>query len=210
MRWLDSITNSTDMNLSKLRDSVIDREAWHVAVHGVTKSWTQLSNWAHALHLSDQFSRSVVSDSVWPHGLQHIRLPFLSPTPGACSNSCPLSWWCYPTISSSVMLFYFCFQSFPASGTFPMSRLLPIRWPKFWSFSLSISPSNEYSELISFRMDWFDLLAVQGTLKSLLQHHSSKASIIQHSAFLIECEWEPHIIWSVLFQLWKNYIFLKM
>ena len=88
--------------------------------------------------------------------------------------------------------------------------VLCIRWPKYWSFSFSVSPFNEYSGLISFRMDWFDLLAVQGTLKSLLQHHSSKASILQHSAFLIECEWEPQIIWSVLFQLWKNYIFLKM
>ena len=76
-----------------------------------------------------------------------------------------------------------CLQSFPTSGSFPMSSIICIRWPKYCSFSLSISPSNEYSGKISFRMDWMDLLAVQGTLKSLLQHHSSKASILQHSAF---------------------------
>ena len=75
-----------------------------------------------------------------------------------------------------------CLRSFPASGSCPMSVLL-IKWPKYWSFSFSISPSNEYSGLISFRMDWLDLLAIQGTLKSLLQHHSSKASILRCSAF---------------------------
>ena len=74
---------------------------------------------------------------------------------------------------------------FPASGSFPVKSVLYVRWPKYWSFSFSISPSNEYSGLISFRMDWLDLLAVQGTLKSLLQHHSSKASILQHSAFFM-------------------------
>ena len=78
-----------------------------------------------------------------------------------------------------------CLQSFPAMGSFQMSQLLHIRWPKYWSFSLSMSPSNEYSGLISFRMDWFDLLAVQGTLRSLLQHHSSKASIFRCSALFI-------------------------
>ena len=132
----------------------------------------------------DQFSHSVVSNSLQPHGLLHARLPCPSPTPGACSNSCPLSRWCHPTISSSVIPFSSCLQSFPASGSFQMSQLC-IRWPKYWSFSFSISPSNEYSGLISFRMDWFDLLAVQGTLKSLLQHHSSKASILRRSAFFI-------------------------
>ena len=127
-----------------------------------------------------------MSDSLWPHGLQHTRLPCPSPTPGACSNSCPLSQWCHLTISSSVVPFSSCLQSFKALGSFPMSQFLVfffcIRWVKYWSFSFSISPSNEYSELISFRMDWLDLLAVQGTLKSLLQHHSSKASILRCSA----------------------------
>ena len=74
---------------------------------------------------------------------------------------------------------------FPSIRVFSSGSVLHIRWPKYWSFSFSISPSNEYSELISFRMDWFDLLAVQGTLKCLLQHHSSKASILQHLAFLM-------------------------
>ena len=130
-----------------------------------------------------QFSCSVVSDSLRPHGLQYTRLPCPSPTTGVYSNSCPSSWWCHPTISSSVVLFSSHLQSFPASGSFQMS--LHIRQPKYGSFSFSISPSNEYSGLISFKMDWLDLLAVQGTLKSLLQHHSSKASILQCSAFFI-------------------------
>ena len=131
---------------------------------------------------SVQFSDSVVSDSSWPHRLQHARLP--CPFPGACSNSCPLSQWCHPTISSFVVPFSSCLQSFPAS-VFSNESFLHIRWSKSWSFSFSISPSNEYSGLISFRMDWLDLLAVQGTLKSLFQHHSSKASILRCSAFFI-------------------------
>ena len=195
-----------------------------------------------------------MSDSLWPHGPQHARLPYPSPTPGACSNSCTLSQWCHPTISSSVIPFS-CLQSFLASGSFPMNQfcivqfssvqspsrdwlfatpwiaahqaslsitnswsslrptsiesvmpsshlilcrpllLLPLvrpsirvfsnestlhmRWPKYWSFSFSIITSKEIPGLISLRMDWLDLLAVQGTLKTLLQHHSSKASILQ-------------------------------
>ena len=128
-----------------------------------------------------------MSKSLWPYGLQHARLPGPSPTPRAYSNSCPLCQWCHPAISSSDALFSFCPWSFPASGTFPMSRQSSalIRWPKYWSFSFSISPSSEYSGLISFRMDWLDLHVVQGTLRSLLQHHSSKASILQCSAFFI-------------------------
>ena len=132
---------------------------------------------------SVQFSSSVVSDSLRPHGLQHARPPYPSPTPGVYSNSCPLSRWCHPTTSSSVIPL----SSFNLSqyqGLFKWS-VLCIKWPKYWSFSFSISPSNEYSGLISFRIDWFVLLAVQGTLKSLLQHHSSKAWILQHSAFFI-------------------------
>ena len=105
-------------------------------------------------------------------------------SPEVCSDSCPLSWWCHPAISSSVTPFSSCPQSFPASGSFPRELSLRIRWPKYWSFSFSISPSNEYSGLISFRIGWFDL-AVQGTLKSLLQHHTSKASILACSAFFM-------------------------
>ena len=99
-------------------------------------------------------------------------------------SSCPLSRWCHPTISSSVVPFSSCLQSFPASR-FSSESVLRIRWPKYWSFSFNINPSNEHSGLISFRIEWLDLLAVQGTLKSLLEHHSSKASILECSAFFI-------------------------
>ena len=132
---------------------------------------------------SVQVSCSVVSDSLWPHGLQHGRLPCPSPAPGACT--CPSSRWCHPTILSSVILFSSCLQSFPASESFPRSQFFASSGQGNWSFSFSINPSNEYSGLISFRMDWLDLLTVQRTLKSLLQHHSSKASILEHSAFFI-------------------------
>ena len=133
---------------------------------------------------SVQFNHSVVSDSLRPHESQHARLPCPSPTPGVYSNSCPSSQCCHPTISSSVIPFSSHFQSFPASGSFFSNEsFLHIRWPKYWNFSFSMSPSNEYSGLISFRMDWLELLAVQGTLKSLLKHHSLKALILWHSAF---------------------------
>ena len=131
---------------------------------------------------SVQFSCSVVSNSLRPHESQHARSPCPSPSPSVHSDSRPSSWWCHPAISSSVVPFSSCPQSLPASESFPESTLC-MRWPKYWSFSLSISPSNEHPGLISFRMDWLDLLAVQGTLKSLLQHHRSKASILRHSAF---------------------------
>ena len=126
---------------------------------------------------SVQFSHSVVSESLRPHEPQHARPPCPSPTVGVYSNSYPLSRWCHPAISSSVVPF-----SSRSIRVFSNESTLRIRWPKYWSFSFSISPSNEHPGLISFRMDWLDLLAVQGTLKSLLQHHSSKASIFWHSA----------------------------
>ena len=125
-----------------------------------------------------------MSDSLWLHEPQHYWPPCPSPTPGVHPNPCPLSRWCHPAISSSVVPFFSCPQSLPASGSFPMSQLC-MRWPKYWSLSFSISLCNEHPGLISFRMDWLDLLAVQGTLKSLLQHHSSKALILLHSAFFI-------------------------
>ena len=125
----------------------------------------------------------VVSDSLQSHRLHHTRLPCPLPTPGVCSNSCPLSRWCYPTISSSVAPFSSCI--FPSIRVFSNKSVLHIGWPKFWSFRFNISPSSEYSGLISFRIDWLDLLVVQGTLKGLLQHHSSKASILRYSAFFI-------------------------
>ena len=103
--------------------------------------------------------------------------PCAASSPRVCSNSCPLSQRCHPTVSSSVILFS------SSIRVFSNESVLCIRWPKFWSFS--ISPSCEYAELISFTFDQFDLLAVQGTLRSLLQHHSSKASILQDSAFFM-------------------------
>ena len=130
-----------------------------------------------------QFSRSVMSESLWPHGpheSQHTRPPCPSPTPGVYSNSRPASRWCHPAISSSVVPFSSCPQSLPASGSFTKSQLFA------WggqSTGVSASASVLPIGLISFRMDWLDLLTVQGTLKSLLQHHTSKASILQRSAF---------------------------
>ena len=126
---------------------------------------------------------SVVSNSLRPCGLQYCRLPCPSLSPWVCLNSCPLSQWCHPAISSSVTLFSSFSQSYPASGSFPMGRPFVLRWPKYWSFSTS--PPNKYLGLISSKIDWFDLLVVQGTLKSLLQCHISKASILQHSAFFM-------------------------
>ena len=123
-----------------------------------------------------------MSDSLRPHESKHTRHPCPSQTPWVYSNTCPSSQWCHPASSSSVVPFSSCPQSLPESGSFPMSQLFA-SWPKYWSFSFSISPSNEHPGRICFRMDWLDLLAVQGTLKSLLQHHSSKASIFQRSAF---------------------------
>ena len=115
IRWFDSITDSMDRSLSKLWELAVDREAWHATVPGVAKSQTWLSDWT-------ELSHSVVSDSLKPHGLQNARPPCPSPTPRACSNSCPLSQWCHPIVSFSAALF-FCLQSFPASGSFSMSRL---------------------------------------------------------------------------------------
>ena len=189
------------------------------------------------------FSHLVVSNSLWPHGLQHTKLPCPSQSPGVCSDSCLLSQWCHPINSSSSVPFSSCpsvlfssvtqscltlcdpmdcstpdFLSIPSSWSllklmsiesvfpsnhltlccpfihlpsiFPSTRVfskesvLCIRRPEYWTFSFSINPSNKYSGLISFSFDWLDLLEVQGTLKSLLQNHSSKASILWHSAFL--------------------------
>ena len=124
----------------------------------------------------------IVSDSFWHHGLQHARLLFPAPTPGAYSNSCPLSWWCHPTISSCHPLLLL-LSIFPSIRVFSNESVLLITRPKYWSFSFNISPSIEYSGLISFRIDRLDLLVVQGTLKSLLQHYSWKTSILPRSAF---------------------------
>ena len=132
---------------------------------------------------SVQFSRLVISDSLQPYGLQYATLPSPSPTPGACSNSCPLSRWCHPTISSSVIPF-FCLQYFPASGSFPMSQF-------FASGSQSIEASASASVFPMNIQDCFTLwltgliLKTKGPLRSLLQHHNSKASILWRSAFFM-------------------------
>ena len=117
-----------------------------------------------------------------PHGLQHTRFPCPSLPSVVCSNSCPLSQWYYLTLSSSGYPLLILPSIFPSIRVFSKVSALHMSWPSYWSLSFSISPSNEYSGLISFSIDWFDLLAVQGTL-SLLQHHNSKTSILWCSAF---------------------------
>ena len=157
-----------------------------------------LQAWLLGLLSSVQFNRSVVSDSLRPHRLQHARLPCPTPTPGAYSNSCP---------SSSVMPsnhLILCHLHLPLPSIFPCIRVfstesaLHIRWPKYWSFSFNISPSNEHPGMISFRMDWLDFLAVQGTLKNLLQNHHSKASILQ-----LSFPYSPTL--TFIHDYWKNH-----
>ena len=139
-----------------------------------------------------QFSRSVASDSGTPWTAAQQASLSITNSPSllklmSIESVMP------STISSSAVPLSSCLQSFPASGSFPMSQCFVIGWPKYWSFSFSISPSNQHSGLISFRMDWFDHLAVQGTLKSLLQYHSSEASILRLSAFFIVQLSHPHM-----------------
>ena len=157
------------------RKSKITPEKHLLLIH-----WLCQSHWMH--QFSSVSSVDQVSDSLRPHELQHTRPSCPSLTAGVHSNSHPLSRWCHPAISCSVVPLSSFLQSLPAS-VFSNESTLRMRWPKYWSFSFSISPSNEHPGLISFKIDWLDLLAVQGTLKSLLQHHSSKASILQCSAF---------------------------
>ena len=144
-----------------------------------------------------------MSTSLRPHGLQHTRLPCPSPTPGACPNSsielvipsnCLIL--CYPLLLLPSI--------FPSIRVFSNESVLRIRWPKYWSFSFSISPSNEYSGLIYFSIEWLDLLAVQGTLKSLLQYHSSKASILWRSVFFTVQLSHPYMTTG------KNIVFTRL
>ena len=117
-----------------------------------------------------------MSSFLGPHGLQLARLLCPPVSPRVCSNLCPLNHWCSLTILSSAILLLLSF--FPNTRVFSNESTLPIRWPKYWSFSFSNIPSNEYSGLISFITDWFDLSEVQGTLKSLLQYKNSKTSVL--------------------------------
>ena len=131
---------------------------------------------------SVQFSCSVVSDSLQPHEPQHARPPCPSPTRRVYPNSCPLSRWCHPTISSSVIAFSSCLQSFPTSGSFLISQFFASGGQSIGASSLA---SSQYSGRISIRVDWFAILAVRGALKSLCQHHSSKESIFLCLAFFM-------------------------
>ena len=131
------------------------------------------------------FSLSVGSNFLQTHGLQHARHPCPSPYPRACSNSMSIESVMPPSHLFLCHPLPLLLSTFPSIRVFSNELAICIRWPKFWSFSFSISPSNEYSGLISFRTHWFDLLAVQRTLKNLLQHHSSKASILQPSALFM-------------------------
>ena len=150
-----------------------------------------------------QFNCSVVSDSLWPHGLQHARPPCPSPTPGVYSNSCPLSWWCHPTISSSVVPFSSCLQSFPASGSFPVSHL-------FASGGQSVGVSASASVLSMNIQGWFslgltgsfriDLLSAKGTLSSFIQHCNWK-----HWFFSAQPFYGPTL--KSIHNYWKNHRF---
>ena len=153
------------------------------------------------------FSHSVMSDFLQPHGLQHARLPCPSPTSRVCSNSCPLSWWCHPTISNCCPVLFLP-SVFSSIKVFSSELALHIRWPEYWGFRFSINPSNEYSGLISFAIDWFDLFAVQGTLKSLLQHYNLKSSILPCSAFFMVQLSHLYIGMHQIFLEWINEFFL--
>ena len=142
------------------------------------------------------FSCQVISHSSQPHGLQCTKLPSPSLSSGVCPSSSPLNWWCHPAISSCHSLFLLP-SIFPSIRVFSRELAVCLRWPKYWSFSFSISPSNEYSRLISFKIDWFDLRAIQGTLKSLLQHHNLKAS------FFLSLSLSPTLI--LIHDYWKNH-----
>ena len=126
-----------------------------------------------------------MANSLQPHELEHARIPYTLLSHSVCSNSCPLNRWCHPIHLILCHPHFLLPSVFPSIKVFSNELALSISWPKYWNFSFSISPSKEYSGLVSFRIGWFDLFAIQGTLKSLLQHQSSKASILRCSAFFM-------------------------
>ena len=173
----------------------------------VLVEWVPLKACLCCLYLEDIALDAVVVQSlssaysVQPCDVQHARLPCPLPSPGVCSNSCPLSWWCHPTISFSIDPFSSYPQSFPPSGTFPLSWLFASGGQSIGALaSASVLPMSIQGWFF-FRIDWFDLLAVQGTLKSLLQHHSSKALVLGHSASFVV---------HLLHDYWKNHNFNYM
>ena len=147
-----------------------------------------------------QFSQSVVSDSLWHPALHHARLPYSLLSPRACSNSCPLSRWCHPTIPSSVVPSSLTFNLFQHQGLTKQSILL-IRWPKYWNYSFSISSFNEYSGLISFRIDWLDLLAVQGDS----QESSPTPQFKSINSLVLSFLYSPAL--TSVYDYWKNQSF---
>ena len=182
---------SAEQSLSQTATRLKWRDVWPAEGQTGRQRWAACAHGhIYQPHQSGLFPPVVHSWSHVPlfasHEWQHIRLSCPSLSPRVCSNSYLLIQWCHPTISSSVIPFSSCLQSFPVPQSFPMSLLFPSGDQWCWSWCFGISPPSEYSGLISFRIDWLDLLAVEGTLKSLLQQHSSKASILQCPLFMVQ------------------------
>ena len=184
MTNLDSILKSRDITLPTMVH-LVKAMVCPVVMYGC-ESWTVKKAEHEKIDAFEVWCWRKLLRVLWTaRRTKHARPPCPPLTPRACSNSCPSSQWCHPTnliLCCPLLLLPYIF---PSIGVFFNESVLHIRWPKYWSFSFSISPSNESSGPISFRMDWFNLLAVQGSLKSLLQHHSSEASVLQCSAFFM-------------------------